>query len=136
MLTSRILIWVCAGMAVALVVMFWRANAISNDRDRYRDALSSERAQHGVTRASLNILESELGNMVREGVLREDRLERALAVQASKRVALGITDGARPSEVEKWRVSDTEMINVMTSEDAMEGPRAFAEKRAPVWKVR
>lgn len=88
MLTSRILTWVCAGMAVALVVMFWRANAISNDRDRYRDALSSERAQHGVTRASLGILESELGNMVREGVLREDRLERALAVQAGRTESL------------------------------------------------
>ena len=59
-----------------------------------------------------------------------------LAVQASKRVALGIQDGARPSEVEKWRISDTEIINVMTSEDAAEGPRAFAEKRAPIWKAR
>lgn len=59
-----------------------------------------------------------------------------LAVQGSKRVALGIIDGTRPGEVEKWRVSDTEMINVMTSEDAAEGPRAFAEKRAPVWKAR
>ncbi len=59
-----------------------------------------------------------------------------LAVQGTKRVALGISDGGRPGEVEKWRVSDTEMINVMTSEDAAEGPRAFAEKRAPVWKAR
>lgn len=59
-----------------------------------------------------------------------------LSVQATKRVALGIQDGRHPAEVEKWRVSDTEMINVMTSEDAAEGPRAFAEKRAPVWKAR
>ena len=59
-----------------------------------------------------------------------------LAVQASKRVALGISGGARPGETEKWRISDTEMITVMTSEDAAEGPRAFAEKRAPVWKAR
>ncbi|MGX1598256.1 crotonase/enoyl-CoA hydratase family protein [Dietzia maris] len=59
-----------------------------------------------------------------------------LAVQGTKRVALGITDGGRPAEVEQWRVNDTEMITVMTSEDAAEGPRAFAEKRAPVWKAR
>ncbi|MEH6622484.1 crotonase/enoyl-CoA hydratase family protein [Dietzia maris] len=59
-----------------------------------------------------------------------------LAVQGTKRVALGITDGGRPAEVDKWKVNDTEMITVMTSEDAAEGPRAFAEKRAPVWKAR
>lgn len=59
-----------------------------------------------------------------------------LAVQGTKRVALGITDGGRPAEDDKWKISDTEMITVMTSEDAAEGPRAFAEKRAPVWKAR
>ena len=59
-----------------------------------------------------------------------------LAVQGTKRVALGITDGGRPAEVDQWKVNDTEMITVMTSEDAAEGPRAFAEKRAPVWKAR
>ena len=59
-----------------------------------------------------------------------------LSVQGSKRVALGITGGERPAEVDKWQVSDTEMITVMSSEDAAEGPRAFAEKRAPVWKAR
>ncbi|EYT65698.1 enoyl-CoA hydratase [Dietzia sp. UCD-THP] len=59
-----------------------------------------------------------------------------LAVQASKRIALGIIDGTRPEEDGRWKVSDTEMITVMTSEDAAEGPRAFAEKRTPVWKAR
>ncbi|MBB1011182.1 short chain enoyl-CoA hydratase [Dietzia kunjamensis] len=59
-----------------------------------------------------------------------------LAVQGTKRVALGITDGGRPAEVDQWEVNDTETITVMTSEDAAEGPRAFAEKRAPVWKAR
>ena len=59
-----------------------------------------------------------------------------LAVQSSKRIALGISDGARPSEEGRWRISDAEMIAVMTSEDAAEGPRAFAERRAPVWRAR
>jgi crotonobetainyl-CoA hydratase len=59
-----------------------------------------------------------------------------LSVQATKRVALGISGGARPGEDEAWRISDTEMMAVMTSEDAAEGPRAFAEKREPVWRAR
>lgn len=59
-----------------------------------------------------------------------------LAVQASKRLALGIVDGTRPGEQESWMRNDDEMMAVMTSEDAMEGPAAFAEKREPVWKAR
>lgn len=59
-----------------------------------------------------------------------------LSVQASKRIALGIRDGARPDEAEQWRINNAEMIAVMTSADAVEGPLAFAEKRAPVWKAR
>ena len=59
-----------------------------------------------------------------------------LAVQASKRVALGVDDGAITSEAEAWKRSNREMRVVFTSEDAMEGPIAFAQKRAPVWKAR
>ena len=59
-----------------------------------------------------------------------------LAVQASKRVARGIRDGAVPAEADAWAASDHEILALMASEDAMEGPRAFAEKRDPVWKGR
>ena len=59
-----------------------------------------------------------------------------LAVQASKRVALGVDDGAITAEVDAWKRSNREMRVVFTSEDAMEGPMAFAQKRAPVWKAR
>ena len=59
-----------------------------------------------------------------------------LAVQASKRVAAGADDGAITAEEDAWKRSNREMRVVFTSEDAMEGPMAFAQKRAPVWKAR
>ena len=59
-----------------------------------------------------------------------------LSVQATKRIALGMRDGTLPGDVEPWVLNDLEIKAVMRSEDAKEGPRAFAEKRAPVWKAR
>ena len=51
-------------------------------------------------------------------------------------VAAGADDGAIPSEKDSWKRSNREMRVVFGSEDAREGPTAFAEKRAPVWKAR
>lgn len=59
-----------------------------------------------------------------------------LAVQASKRVAAGIDDGAVTDEKARWARSNRETQVVFRSEDAREGPLAFAQKRAPVWKAR
>ncbi|MFK0113173.1 crotonase/enoyl-CoA hydratase family protein [Streptomyces sp. NPDC091217] len=59
-----------------------------------------------------------------------------LAVQASKRIARGITDGRIESEQSAWDLSHREGRAVMTSQDAQDGPRAFAEKRRPVWQAR
>lgn len=59
-----------------------------------------------------------------------------LSVQATKRLALGIAGDARPGEDARWEHNDAEMLTVMSSEDAAEGPIAFAEKRAPEWKAR
>ncbi|WP_203336979.1 crotonase/enoyl-CoA hydratase family protein [Nocardioides limicola] len=59
-----------------------------------------------------------------------------LAVQASKRLiqhghALGSDWTA-----EAWAASDREITAIMRSDDANEGPRAFAEKRQPQWSGR
>lgn len=59
-----------------------------------------------------------------------------LAVQASKRIARGIDAGQVETERTSWEINEQEMLRLMTSEDAQEGPRAFAEKRAPVWQAR
>lgn len=59
-----------------------------------------------------------------------------LAVQASKRVAQNIVDGRVTPEVDSWELSARERASVRNSDDAKEGPRAFAEKRTPVWSGR
>jgi len=59
-----------------------------------------------------------------------------LSVQASKRLALQIIDRRRAAEDGFWTQNASEMRMLMQSEDAREGPRAFAEKRTPVWKAK
>lgn len=59
-----------------------------------------------------------------------------LSVQASKRIALGIINGEVPAEISDWDLNTSERNIVFTSEDAREGPLAFAQKRKPEWKAR
>jgi len=59
-----------------------------------------------------------------------------LAVQASKRVAVGVDNGVITADEAGWTRTAREIGPLMKSEDAKEGPLAFAEKRQPVWKAR
>jgi crotonobetainyl-CoA hydratase len=59
-----------------------------------------------------------------------------LAVQVSKRVAYGIDDGVITDEEPKWTRLMNEVKQLFRSDDAKEGPLAFAQKRPPVWKAR
>jgi crotonobetainyl-CoA hydratase len=59
-----------------------------------------------------------------------------LAVWASKRVANGVDDGVVTAEEISWARNNREIGKLIRSEDAREGPLAFAEKREPVWKAK
>jgi crotonobetainyl-CoA hydratase len=59
-----------------------------------------------------------------------------LSVQASKRIAYGVDDGVVTGDVGGWERTVREMRTLIRSEDAKEGPLAFAEKREPIWKAR
>ena len=59
-----------------------------------------------------------------------------LSLRASKRIAYGVDDGVISADEAGWERTVREMRTLIRSEDAKEGPLAFAEKREPVWKAR
>lgn len=54
---------IAVAFAIALGIVAWRADAISGQRDHYRDAYSMEQARHAVTRQSVDTLEAVIADL-------------------------------------------------------------------------
>lgn len=78
------------------------------------------------------------GSVVEAALALADRItvNAPLAVRASKRIAAGADNDVIPAEEPGWKRTHREFAAVLSSEDAQEGPLAFVQKRAPVWKAR
>jgi enoyl-CoA hydratase/carnithine racemase len=59
-----------------------------------------------------------------------------ISVQESKRVVYESVSAGSDWGPEAWAVNKSALKTVFTSRDSREGPKAFAEKRAPVWEGR
>lgn len=88
---------------------------------------AEEAADHGLVSRL-----TEPGGALGEALALAERIARnaPLAVAASKQL-IRATQGA--TEEELWKIQRPHMATVWKSDDAKEGPRAFAEKRPPEW---
>lgn len=95
------------------------------------DPITAERAhQFGL----VNVL-CEPGQVIDEALALAERINAnaPLAVRATRKAVLA---GAQVDDLEGIRIAVDEFRPVARSEDAKEGPRAFVEKRPPVWQAR
>lgn len=65
-------------LLVALAVQSWRLGAANERVEEARNTLATERAQHAVTRQSLETLTYEMARLVQEGEARAERVDEAM----------------------------------------------------------
>jgi enoyl-CoA hydratase len=95
------------------------------------DPITAERAY---ALGLVNVL-CEPGNAVEAALAFAERIcvNAPIAVQLSRAI---VVDGMLADDSDAWRITDAATRTVMTTEDFHEGPRAFIEKREPVWTGR
>lgn len=93
------------------------------------DPITAEEAQA----AGMISTVTEPGEAVNAAIELAERIARnaPLAVAASKKLVRAAAEGY--DEAELWKMQEPLIAQVFGSNDAKEGPRAFAEKRDPVW---
>mgnify|MGYP006206408459 CR=1 FL=1 len=77
---------IAIALAIALGVVMWRADSISQSREKLRNEYAAETARHAVTRQSVETLIGELQRMVEEGEARRERVADAM-MQAAEDTA-------------------------------------------------
>lgn len=78
-LAMKVAAGIGGAMLLAIAVLWFRADSLSEQRDRAQGLYVTERAKHAVTRASLGVLADKLEGFVKEGELRAERRDKALA---------------------------------------------------------
>jgi enoyl-CoA hydratase len=88
--------------------------------------------EEGLAFGFVNVL-AEDGRALEEAIKLADRIAKnaPLALAASKDIVIASSDW---SASEMWRKQRPYLEQVLSSDDAQEGARAFAEKREPKWK--
>ena len=114
---NKVFSGVIAALLIALGVVMWRADAISADREKLRNALATEQARHAVTRQSVGTLEAVIAD------LNEQAEQRAEAFAEAQELAK-----EREKELERARRSSDAAIARLRALSQREGVCAVPDE--------
>lgn len=102
--------------------------------------------EHILTGDAISVQQAEKWGLVNHVVPHEQLMDKAIeiaekiamnapvALKASKDIVYKGIDMPLTNSYEAWDINDSYVKVVMKSEDSIEGPIAFANKREPIWK--